>query len=365
MVMFWVLAGLLSAVVVFALWTAKVPFGSAGPGRSEGALAIYKDQLTELDRDVAAGTIAGEEAEAQRTEISRRLLAAGREATSIPATSQRFPNVLVLSVPLLAAALYSEIGGNGLPDVPREQRLAAAETTNDWEALIARVEQQLEKNPDDLQGWQLLAPNYLSMGRYNDAARAMGRIAEISGPTAEIFANMAEALVAENKGLMTERSIAIIAEALKLDGGHPKALYYHGIGLAQEGKTAEAKATFTKLLAAAPPGAKWTASIIDELNKLQPSSTAPKISGEQMEAARELSPEERTSMIRDMVEGLDKKLTLNPDDIAGWLRLIRARTVLNEGEKAQVALSAARTTFATKTDELKALNNLAIELNLK
>ena len=365
MLMFWLVAAGLCLATVLMLLAVKAPGGTVPASHGEGALAIYKDQLKELDRDVTAGVVGAEEAEAQRIEISRRVLTVGREVTATTPHQLRFPKLLVLAGPVLAAALYTQIGRYDLPDVPREQRLAAAENSNDWEALIARVEQQLEKNPNDLQGWQLLVPNYVATGRYGDAARAMERIAEISGPTAELYADMAEALVAENKGLATAQTVAIVKEALKLDGNHPKALYYQGLGLAQEGKTAEAKATFTKLLALAPPGAKWTASIIDELAKLQPGSTAPKISGEQMEAARELSPEERTTMIRNMVEGLDEKLSLNPDDIAGWLRLIRARTVLNETDKALLALSAARATFATKTEELKALDNLAKELNLK
>lgn len=365
MLMFWLLAAVLCFVTVLALLAVRAPATAAQADRSEGALEIYKDQLTELDRDVAAGIVASEEAEAQRTEISRRLLAAGRDFTSRAQSTHRFPKVLILAVPLFAGGLYYQTGGYGMPDVPRAARLAAAETTNDWDALIARVEMQLEKNPNDVQGWQLLVPNYLNMGRYTDAARAMGRIAEISGPTAELYANMTEALVAENKGLMTAQSIAIVKEALKLDAKHPKALFYSALGLAQEGKIAEAKATFISLLAVAPPDAPWRSTVENEIAKLQPSASAPQISAEQMQGAENMVPEERTAMIRDMVDGLDGKLKTNPDDIEGWLRLIRARTVLDESDKASLALATARTTFATKPEQLKALDDLAKELKLK
>jgi cytochrome c-type biogenesis protein CcmH len=365
MLTFWLLAAILCLATVVMLLAVKAPGAAAQAGRSEGALAIYKDQLSELDRDVAAGVVGVDEAEAQRIEISRRLLTAGREVSAATPTSQRFPKLLVLAVPLLAGAVYFQLGSWGLPDVPRQQRLAAAETTNDWEALIARVEQALEKNPDDIEGWQLLVPNYLSMGRYQDAARAMGRIAEITGPTAELYANMAEALVADNKGLMTAQTVKIASEALKLDPKHPKAMFFSALGLAQEGKTAEAKATYTALLALAPANAPWKATIENELAKLQPSAAAPQISEEQMQGAAGMAPEERTAMIRGMVDGLDEKLKTNPDDAEGWLRLIRARTVLKEIDKAAVALATARTTFATKPDQMKALDDLAKELNLK
>lgn len=365
MLMFWLMAAVLCLATVYMLMAVKAPGGALQAGHSEGALAIYKDQLSELDRDVAAGVVGADEAEAQRIEISRRLLAAGREVTTAQTVSRRFPKLLVLVVPLLAIGLYYQLGNYSLPDVPRQQRLAAAENTNDWEALIARVEQQLEKNPGDIEGWQLLVPNYLSMGRYQDAVRAMGHIAKIKGPSAELYANMVEALVADNKGLMTAQAVAIAAEAIKLDQKHPKALFYAALGLAQEGKTAEAKAAYSALLALAPPDAPWRATVEAEIAKLRPSATAPKITDEQVQGAAAMTSEEQTAMIRGMVDGLDEKLKANPTDFEGWLRLIRARTVLKDGDKAVAALAAARATFATKPDQLKALDDLANELRLK
>jgi cytochrome c-type biogenesis protein CcmH len=365
MLVFWLLAAILCLATVLMLLAVKAPIGLAEAGRSEGALAIYKDQLAELDRDVAAGVVGAEEAEAQRTEISRRLLAAGREVSEVKTASQKFPKVWVLAVPLFAAAVYSQVGNLGSPDVPRAERLAAAETSNDWEALIARVEQQLEKDPKDAQGWKLLASNYMAMGRFGDAAKAMTRIAEIEGPTPAIYADIAEALVAENKGLMTDQSEAVVAEALKLDAKQPKAQFYAALSLAQKGKKTEAKSAFENLLAQAPPDAPWRATVVAEIAKLQTSATAPQISEEQMQGAEGMAPADRTAMIKGMVDGLDEKLKTNPDDIEGWLRLIRARTVLQDGEKAVAALTTARTTFATKPEQLKALDDLAKELNLK
>jgi cytochrome c-type biogenesis protein CcmH len=364
MVMFWLLAAILCAGVVLLLLSSGGQNEAINSGRNDAALAIYKDQLIELDRDVASGVIAGDEAEAQRTEISRRLLAVGRE-TQTQVSSSSFPKYLVLAVPLLAALLYSQVGRYGLPDVPRAERLAAAETTNDWDALIARVEQQLEKDPSDLEGWKLLVPNYLNIGRYGDAANAMGKIAALQGPSPELYANMAEALVFENNGLVTPRSIALVDGALKLDGKHPKALYYHGLALAQEGKSEDAKATFKTLLALAPPDAPWRGNVEKQLAKLEPNAAAPKLSPEQMQNATSMTPEDRMAMIRSMVDGLDEKLKANPDDVEGWLRLIRARVVLNEPENAAMAFETARNRFAAKPDTLKLIDALASELNLK
>jgi cytochrome c-type biogenesis protein CcmH len=364
MVMFWVLAVVLCLATMGALLVVKAPATPAS-GRSTGALAIYKDQLMELDRDLASGVLGADEAEAQRIEISRRLLAAGRESTISTATSYTFPKLTVLAVPALAVALYYVVGSYGLPDVPRAERLAAAETSNDWDALIARVEQQLDQRPDDAQGWQLLVPNYLNMGRYGDAARAIGNLIRINGPDAELYASMGEALVYDNKGLLTQQSVAIFQEALKLNSKHPKALYYNALGLSQEGKAAEAQLAFQSLLTQSPADAPWRKTVEQELAKLAPNAAAPQITPEQMQGAEGMAPEDRLAMIRGMVDGLDEKLKTNPNDIEGWLRLIRARSVLKEEDKAGAALLIARSTFATNTTNTKLLDDLAKELNLK
>ncbi len=365
MLMFWLLAGLLCLVTVAALLATGAAKIAQPDNRGEGALAIYKDQLAELERDVASGALGEVEAESQRTEVSRRLLVASREHDYTEPYMSRFPKALVLIVPILAAALYWHLGHYNMPDVPRAERLAAAETSNDFEAMIARVEAQLEKQPDDLQGWQLLVSNYLNLGRFGDAANAMAQVIRISGPSSVLYADMGEALVYGNNGLMTAQSVAVFDEALKLDKNNAKALFYKGIGLSQEGKLAEAKATFQNLLEHAPADAPWKKAVEQQMAKLAPTGAAPDIGAEQMQNAEGMTPGERIAMIRGMVDGLDEKLKSNPQDIEGWLRLIRARTVLGDSEKASAALATARATFATNAADIKLIEDLAQELKLK
>ena len=367
MLMFWLLAGLLCVVTVAALLATGVAQTMQPLIRSEGALAIYKDQLAELERDVASGSLGNSEAESQRIEVSRRLLLASREQVQTEPYKSRFPKALVLVVPLLAAALYWQLGHYNMPDVPRAERLAAADTSNsnDFNAMIARVEAQLDKQPDDVEGWKLLVPNYLTMGRFGDAANAMAQIIRISGPTSVLYADMGEAMVYGNNGLMTAQSVAIFDEALKLDKNNAKALFYRGIGLSQEGKSAEAKATFQNLLANAPANAPWKQAVEQQLAKLDPNGAAPKIGAGEMQNAEGMKPEERVAMIRGMVDGLDEKLKSNAQDIEGWLRLIRARTVLGDADKATAALATARATFATNAVDMKRIEDLAQELKLK
>jgi cytochrome c-type biogenesis protein CcmH len=379
MLMFWLLAGLLSLVTAAALLATGSAKTAQPVNRSAGALAIYKDQLTELERDVASGTLGGEEAEAQRTEISRRLLTASREQVGEQANSRAFPKVAVLAVPLLAGLVYWQIGQHSMIDVPRADRLAQAEKILgalrdnpnadagelDWDATLAVVEDQQAKTPDNVQGWKFLARSYLNLGRYGEAASAMAEVIRISGPSAELYADLGEALVFDNKGLMTDRSSSLIGKALQLDPNHPKARYYAALDLMQEGKAAEAKVAFESLLTSAPANAPWRTAVEGQLAKLQPNAAAPQLSAEQMQNGAAMTPQDQTAMIRSMVDGLDEKLKANPQDIEGWLRLIRARTVLNDTDKAQTALATARATFASNDGNKKLLDDLATELKLK
>jgi cytochrome c-type biogenesis protein CcmH len=379
MLMFWLLAGVLSVVTVALLLATGMRKTAEPANRSVGALAIYKDQLSELERDVASGTLGESEAEGQRTEISRRLLAVAKEQDTVPLPSSHMPKLLVLAVPVVAAALYWHLGSMTANDVPRQARLAAAEKTLaamrtdksidpvslDWPATLAVVEAQQRKTPDNLPGWKFLTTSYLSRGRFSDAANTMAEIIRISGPSADLYADLGEVLVFENGGLMTEQSLAVIRKALLLDPKHPKAQYYAALGLAQEGKVTEAKLAFQNLLAVAPADAPYRAAIEGQLAKLQPNASAPKLSAEQMQDADNMKPEQRTAMIRSMVDGLEDKLKANPQDVQGWLRLIRARTVLGDAEKATSALATARATFATNASDMKLINDLAQELKLK
>jgi cytochrome c-type biogenesis protein CcmH len=377
MVMFWVLAGVLCLVTVGLLLAGFRRAPEVADGRGEAALAIYKDQLVELEREAASGVISPAEADGQRTEISRRLLAASKELDRGGVRVASFPKWIALAVPVFAAAVYWQVGKPGLADVPRIDRIKVAQKAMDdieagkqpenidMPAVIALIEKRVEDKPDEVASWQFLAGNYLSTQRYGDAANAIDRIIAISGPSAELYANLAEALVFENKGLLTARSVAAAKEALKLDAKHPKGRYYDALGMAQEGKRDDARSAFEALLKDSPANAPWRRAVETQIANLAPAGTAPKIDDEQMQAGADMSPEERMTMIRGMVDGLDEKLKTNPQDIEGWLRIIRARTVLNENDKALAALATARQTFAGKADETKLIDALAQELNLK
>jgi cytochrome c-type biogenesis protein CcmH len=366
---YWLIAAFLALMTSLALIVAGR--SKLTVAASDGALAIYKDQLSELDRDQAQGLINPVEAESQRTEISRCMLQASREAKAEAAPNAgAMPWYLAVTVPALAAILYWQLGSPQLPDVPRAARLASALANNDTPAQVALVEEQLEKTPDDATGWQVLMIEYQKQGRFNDAARALSNVMRIKGETGAAYADLAELLTLGNKGLVSAEAASAAHEALKREPQNPKAMFYGALALKQEGKSAEALALFKTLVSDAPTNAPWLTAVKNEITELEklappPTSAAPELALEQMEEGMGLSPEERQKMIAGMVDGLEQRLSENGKDIEGWLRLIRARSVMGDRQKAVVSLQSARKIFEADSAAMSALDRLAKEAGLQ
>lgn len=348
---FAIMAAVTVAVLLAPLWRrAEVN----APLRGDYNLAVFRDQLAELERDKARGLIGEREAEAAHNELSRGMLqsAETKQALHQPPGNRRLVHILsALLVPVIAGSLYLREGSPQLPDVPRAARLAKAEEAGDFAALIAKVEDHLAKNPDDAQGWGVLAPAYKRDGRWEDAANAYGQILRLSPATAGSLADYAETLVFAKQGLVTADAHLAFTEAARLDPKMPKVRFYLALALKQEGKMEEAKTAMTALLADSAEDAPWRPMLEKELAEIGSRPPA-------------MSSEEQQQMIRAMVDGLEEKLKANAGDLDGWLRLIRSRTVLNEPDHARAALDTARATFKDNPQALSALDALADELNL-
>ncbi len=364
---FWLPALLLTGLSALALLYGARRSATVPASGNDAKLAIYKDQLSEIDRDMAAGLLPASEAEAQKTEVARRMLATARQqgGAAAPEPSRNLIIFLALLVPLLAVPAYLQLGKPTMRDLPRNMRMANAEAQQDLPAMIAKVEEHLWNKPNDASGWQILIPNYMSMERYADAANAMVQVMRLKGPDATLYANFAEAMTLSNKGLMGPEAVSAVDEALKLDAKLPKARYYKALGIAQSGKKDEALTAYKTLLAESAPDAPWRPMVSEEITRLETSGVAPQISTEQMANAEGMTDEDRNEMIRGMVDGLEEKLQQNANDLEGWLRIIRARTVLNEPEKAKAAFATATTTFKQDAKAMAMLNRLAEELKLK
>ncbi|MEQ8592548.1 MAG: c-type cytochrome biogenesis protein CcmI [Parvibaculum sp.] len=260
---------LLAGIVVTLLLRPLRAIGGTPADRGESEVALYRDQLAEIVRDVDRGVIGEAEAEAARVEVSRRLLAADemrqeaarRGEAADPRWRKGMAAVLALGVPLVALAIYLQEGSPGLPDRPIAARLAAPADTLPVEALVVRIERRLKAQPDDLQGWELIAPTYLRLGRYDDAAGAWTRAMILDGATAERLAARGEARVLAAEGRVTAGARADFEKAVALDAVEPRAQYFLGLADYDDGRRDAALGRWKALLAEAPEDAAWTAAV--------------------------------------------------------------------------------------------------------
>ncbi len=377
----WFVLALMTAGAVFAvLW----PLGRRAPLAGGSDVAVYRDQLDEVERDRAAGLIGEREAEAARIEVSRRLIAAADAeaatdaapsgAASGNATWRRRAVALValLLLPLGAAALYLRLGAPLLPGQPLAQRQAAGPEHRSIAELVARVEAHLAANPDDGRGWEVVAPVYFRMGRYEDAVTARRHALRLLGETAAREADLGEALVGAANGIVTGEAKAAFERAVRHDANEFKARYYLGLAAEQDGRPKDAVAAWRELLAQAPPGAPWIEMVRESLRRIDPAAVAPGADGgapgpsaADIAAASELSPEQRGAMVSGMVARLAERLKTDGSDVEGWLRLVRAYVVLGRTAEARAAAADARRALAGEPDKLRRLDDLIKGLGLE
>jgi cytochrome c-type biogenesis protein CcmH len=354
----WFVFALMTAAAIFAvLW----PLGRAGrPQNDATEAAVYKDQLAEIDRDVAAGLIGSSEAEAARVEIGRRLLVAVDSQRDLPIASnirlRRSAAVIALvGLPIVAAALYLPLGSPWLDDFPLAQRTRAPGVTQPLDNLVEQVEAHLEKNPADGRGWNVLAPVLAKLGRYDDAVRAYRNSITYNGDSAQRRADLGEALAAAAGGVVTSEAKAEFERAVALNADEFKARYFLGLAAEQDGRSSEAASIWHAMLARAPTDAPWRPLVQAALARVG-GSTAPALSDDAVAAAKDMNETDRGAMIRGMVERLASRLKQNGDDVEGWLRLVRAYMVMGDRDKAKSALTDARQAVANDAERLRQLN---------
>jgi len=362
----WLILSVLAAAVIAGL---AVPLFRArrvpAPDRAEYDKAVFRDQLAELDRDLARGAIGETEAAAARNEIARRLIAVSQTApaAAVASASGRWLALAAaILVPIIALPVYLQVGSPNLPDVPRAARLENAIAAGDFVALVAKVEAHLAQNPGDLEGWKVLAPAYKREQRWEDAANAYATIMRLAPDDIEAAADYGEMLVFANAGMVPAEAERVFADILKRNKAVPKARFYSALALKQEGRLDEARAAFEAFLADSAADAPWRPMLEAELKDME--SRVPGLTADQMAAGANMSATEREAMIRTMVDGLETKLKADGSDLAGWQKLIRARVVLNEADKAKAALETARGLFKDQPQAQEALDGLAKELNL-
>jgi cytochrome c-type biogenesis protein CcmH len=368
-----------AAAMLAVLW----PLGRrAGNLRSGSDVAVYRDQLDEIERDRTAGLIEDKEAAGAQVEVSRRLIAAADAQAAAPGNApaavatwrRRAVAVVALVIlPFGAAGFYLALGSPAMPDQPLASRLAAAPGTQSIEesidGLIARVEKHLERNSEDGRGWEVVAPIYLRLGRFDDAVKARRNALRLNGATAQRHVALGEALVFTANGVVTAEAKAVFEQAVALDAGDMQARYFLGLAAEQDGNRAQAAAIWRALIETAPPDASWLDFVRSALARVD-GTTVPVVPGggpteEQVAASSDLSPDQRKGMIRGMVERLSERLHRDGSNVEGWLQLVRSYMVLGEPDKARAAVVDARRALAGDPSKLRRLDDLVKGLGLE
>ncbi|ANP84796.1 c-type cytochrome biogenesis protein CcmI [Rhizobium leguminosarum] len=370
--LFWILVAALTAALAVILLYPLLRGAKAANNIRAGEAAVYRDQLRELDRDLNGGLITAEEADYARAEIGRRLIAVSADEpaeTPKPARHHRFTEAFVLLVlPVLGLCLYLTTGRPDLPSQPLEARLE--NPGNDVAVLITKAERHLAEKPDDGKGWDVLAPIYFRTMRVNDAQVAYRNAIRLLGPSPVRLDGLAETLMAVSDGVVTEEARQVLEQSLTLEPDNPRARFYIALSMEQAGRPDEARQAFEALAKQSPADAPWLPLVNEHIAmnggaKSGANLAAPGNPTQQDVAAAEtMSAGDRQQMIRGMVESLDAKLSEEPNNFEGWVRLVRSYAVLNDKDRAAGALKRGLAAFPPPGEQGRQLLALARELGI-
>ncbi|PPR79445.1 MAG: hypothetical protein CFH01_00424 [Alphaproteobacteria bacterium MarineAlpha2_Bin1] len=325
---------------------------------------IYKDQLAEIEKDIYRGVLSKEEFESAKNEVSRRILS--QEGTpkydvkKDTNNSQKFQLIsitcLSLLIPIISLNLYYFLGNPSLPNRPFIDSVSNnkslpknnSEGVSSIEDSIIQLKKRLSKNKNDRNGWLLLGRSYLVIREPDQAIMAFKKVIELEPRNKEVYSFIGEALVFKNQGFVNDEAINYFEIALKDDNKNPASRYYLSLAKSQRGNVDVAFSEWLELAKETPPDAPWYPLLQKQIEeaaiklgvKLEDNNNFQKRAGptqEDLQAAEEMSSDDRREMIKGMVNGLAEKLKNNPNDLNGWKMLARSYRVLGEIKKAEEA----------------------------
>lgn len=386
---FWLIAGAM-ALASTGLMVAALGRGRTGSAEADDTdLRVYRDQLQEVERDLARGIIPQDEAARLRLEIGRRILTADQARAAAPAAVHGpagLAGIVLIAgiVALVGFGTYGLRGHPGLDDQPMAARLQAAEARRaarpgqaEAEArqsaarppvaagdprhaeLITQLRQVMLERPNDLAGQELLARNEAMLGNFAAAARAQAMVVTLKGPvaTAEDLAMQAELMITAAGGQVTPEAETVLAAALEKDGTNGLARYYSGLLFAQTGRPDLAFRFWAPLWETSSPGDPWAPALQQQLpdlawlagqHRYQMPALRNALRGPDqaaIDAAADMTPEERAAFVRSMVDGLMARLASEGGSADEWAQLIQALGRMDDHERARAILTEARERF--------------------
>lgn len=400
---FWIIsAGLALAVAVVIGFATRAPKRGVTEPAAAYDLRVYRDQLREVDKDLARGVIGQADAERVRAEVSRRILAAdaAMQSEAIEAEADKgAPWIMaaIVGAMLMGGSLwmYWNLGAPGYGDLALKDRMELAEQARlnrpsqeeaedslppytappdispDYAALVQRLRDTVARRPDDLQGHLLLVQNEANLGNFRAAARAQSQVIRIKGDTvrAEDFTDYADMLVLAAGGYVSPEAETALREALSREQTNGTARYYLGLMMAQTGRPDTAFRLWDQLLREGPEDAPWIEPILAQIGDMslragvnyQIPEIGPGLDGPRgpssadIAAAQDLSPAERLEMIQSMVAGLSDRLATEGGTVQDWAQLITALGVLGQTGQARAVYENAIEVFADDTRALDLL----------
>jgi cytochrome c-type biogenesis protein CcmH len=277
---FWIVGAALAAAALGLLLRPLLFGRKAGNVRRQDAnISIYRDQLAELDADLAAGKLAPDDHARSRAELEARLLAdvAAPEAAQTPAArpgGRRRALALGAAVPLLAAALYLAVGN---PEALRPH----AFDTQQLQSLVDRLAAKMRDNPDDPEGWRLLGRSYGALNRFPEAVDAYAKALERKPRDPDLLADMADVLAMSRQQSLQGDPEKLVLRALEIDPEHLKALALAGTAAFERKDYAAAERYWRRMLPLVAAGSEDERQVrgsIDEARALagSPALAAPR-----------------------------------------------------------------------------------------
>lgn len=374
----WIIFSILTAGVVGALLWSYRRAHEAAESSADSDVAVYADQLLQIDADRARGLLSEAEAQSARAEVGRRMLtrAADADAGVVRATrgSERLVTIVALSIPILALVLYAQLGSPGLPDLPHTGRTAEDAARSQVDAMIARVEQRLRSAPEDGNGWDVIGPVYLRMERYGQAAEAFANANRLLGETPKRLAGFVQAEILANNGVVNPNAKTAAERLLALEPNRLDARMWLALAKEQDGQFAEALADYRALIKAPQMTPAMTSAIEDRISAVErlargetvePPASGGISGGTGPGGEMPSDAAGQQAMIEGMVARLAGRLAADGKDPAGWAQLMRSYMVLGRKDDATKALSDARRALGDDAAALEQVNTAAAELGVE
>ena len=355
MIALWVAAGVLSAAAA-GLVLHRAARAALGAGSPDPTLVVYRRQLSEIDDLAGRGLIAEDERKGAHAEAGRRLLAAadqGAQAWTAEGRERRPVLAVAALAPLLALGLYLAVGAPGYSDQPFAARVAQwrdADLASLTAPQMAAVLKTATTKQPDVEGLRYLALAEEQSNNPSGAARALRKALTLAPGRADLWEMLGVTLVAQGGGDETPAARTAFGQAIRLAPREAVLSRFHmARAQAQSGDRPGAVAALRQIQADMasddPRRASLAQAIVEAEGKGPEPIQAP--AGGQIQ------------MIRGMVDGLAAKLAAQPDDPAGWVRLVRSYAVLGDAARRDAALATARKRYAGHEDVLGQLEAAA------